>query len=139
VSLCAIILLNYCNNLIRSRRLELYLSFQIFTAVKIQVEVLWVVEQYSVVLGYQFFEEPCCLHLQGEAVRFSEKPVSYCNNSWLHNPVMYCWQKHLLIVKGLPNVIAFKYQLRVVSSTEVHVAVLFGVGGRGFPKYCPGC
>jgi hypothetical protein len=35
-------------------------------AVKIQVEVLWVVTPCSVVVGYQSFSDPCCLHLQGE-------------------------------------------------------------------------
>jgi hypothetical protein len=31
-----------------------------------QVEVFWVVTPYSVVVGYQRFRGPCCLHLQGE-------------------------------------------------------------------------
>jgi len=31
--------------------------------VKIQVEVFWVVTPCSVVVGYQRFGEPCCLHL----------------------------------------------------------------------------
>jgi hypothetical protein len=34
-------------------------------AVKIQVEVFWVVMPCSVVAGYQRFGGPCCLHLQG--------------------------------------------------------------------------
>jgi hypothetical protein len=36
-------------------------SFEVFTAVKIQVEVFWVVTQCNVVLGYQSFGSPCCL------------------------------------------------------------------------------
>jgi hypothetical protein len=31
-----------------------------------QVEVFWGVTQCSVVVGYQRFGAPCCLHLQGE-------------------------------------------------------------------------
>jgi hypothetical protein len=34
--------------------------------VKIQVEVFWVVTPCSVVVGYQCFGEPFCLHVQGE-------------------------------------------------------------------------
>jgi hypothetical protein len=41
-------------------------SFEVFKVVKIQVEVLWVVTPCSDVVGYQRFEGPCCLHLQGE-------------------------------------------------------------------------
>jgi hypothetical protein len=39
--------------------------FEVFTAVKIQFEVFWVLTPSSVV-GYQRFGGPCCLHLQGE-------------------------------------------------------------------------
>jgi len=39
--------------------------FQLFTAMKIQVEVFWVVTSYSVIVGYQRFKGPYCLHLQG--------------------------------------------------------------------------
>jgi hypothetical protein len=35
-------------------------------ALKIHVEVFWVVMLCSVVVGYQHFGEPCFLHLQGE-------------------------------------------------------------------------
>jgi hypothetical protein len=31
-----------------------------------QVEVFWDVTPYSVVVGYQRFGGPCCIHLQGE-------------------------------------------------------------------------
>jgi hypothetical protein len=39
---------------------------KIFTAVKIQVDVIWVVTPCSVMVHYQRFGGPCCLHLQGE-------------------------------------------------------------------------
>jgi hypothetical protein len=40
--------------------------FKVFTTVKILVEVFWVVTPCSVVVGYQRFGGPFCLHLQGE-------------------------------------------------------------------------
>jgi hypothetical protein len=47
-------------------------SFEIFTAVMIQVEVFWVVtSSYGVVVIYQCFVGLCCLRLQGEEVRSS--------------------------------------------------------------------
>jgi hypothetical protein len=42
-------------------------KFDVFTVVKIQVEVFCYVTPCSVVVRYQRFEGPCCLHLQGEA------------------------------------------------------------------------
>jgi hypothetical protein len=36
-------------------------------AVKIQVEVFWVLTPCSVAVGYEGIGGPCCLHLQGEA------------------------------------------------------------------------
>jgi len=39
---------------------------EVSMAVKIQVEVFWIVTQHSVIIGYQHFRGPCCLHLQGE-------------------------------------------------------------------------
>jgi hypothetical protein len=53
-------------------------------AVKFQVEVFWVVTSCSVVVGYQRFRGPCCLHLQGRA-RSSEMLVSYHNATGRHN------------------------------------------------------
>jgi hypothetical protein len=38
-------------------------NFEIFTVMKIQDEVFWVVSPCSVVVGYQHFRGPCCLHL----------------------------------------------------------------------------
>jgi hypothetical protein len=40
--------------------------FEVFSAVKIQVEVFWVVKLCSDVVGYQCFGVSCCLLLQGE-------------------------------------------------------------------------
>jgi hypothetical protein len=39
--------------------------FGVFTAVRIEVKVFWVVTPCGVV-GYQCFRGVCCLHLQGE-------------------------------------------------------------------------
>jgi len=41
----------------------IYVRFEVFMAVKIQIEVFWVVMPCSVVLGYKHFRGPCCLHL----------------------------------------------------------------------------
>jgi hypothetical protein len=38
----------------------------VFTVVKIQVEVFWVVMLSSVTVGYQHFRGTCCLYLQDE-------------------------------------------------------------------------
>jgi hypothetical protein len=51
---------NFIMKLIVSTRLE------VFTAMKIHVKFFWVVTLCSVVVGYQCFRGPCCLHLQGE-------------------------------------------------------------------------
>jgi hypothetical protein len=40
--------------------------FVVFTVVKTQVEVFWVVTLCDVVVEYHHFRGPCCLHLQGE-------------------------------------------------------------------------
>jgi hypothetical protein len=58
-------------------------------AVKIQVEVFWVVMLCSAVVGYKCFRGSCCPHLQVEvkmeAAWTSEMVVSY-NTTWCHNP-----------------------------------------------------
>jgi hypothetical protein len=41
-------------------------KFEAFTAVKIQVEFLWVVTPCNDVVGYQSFGGPCCRRLQDE-------------------------------------------------------------------------
>jgi hypothetical protein len=43
-----------------------FTRFEIFTAVKIQVQVFWFVTPSGIVGGYRCFGGPCCLHLQGE-------------------------------------------------------------------------
>jgi hypothetical protein len=45
------------------QRSQIYARFEVFTAVKIQVQVFWVVKPCSVVVGYQRFTGQCCLHL----------------------------------------------------------------------------
>jgi len=42
----------------------IYVRFEVFMAVKIQIEVFWVVTLCSVAIVYQHFEEPCCPRLQ---------------------------------------------------------------------------
>jgi hypothetical protein len=43
-----------------------FVSFEASMTVMFQVEVFWVVMPCNVVVGYQCFRGPCCLHLQGE-------------------------------------------------------------------------
>jgi hypothetical protein len=45
---------------------------EVFMAVKIQTEIFWVVMPCSVVVGYQHFRGPCCLHLHNEVTGNSE-------------------------------------------------------------------
>jgi hypothetical protein len=40
-----------------------------------QVKIFWVVLPYSVVVGFQRFKGPCCLHLQGEVVWMGENDI----------------------------------------------------------------
>jgi len=47
---------------------------------KFQAEVFWVVTPCSVVVGYQRFGGPRCLHLQGVAIQ---------RNSNIHNRLRY--------------------------------------------------
>jgi len=42
--------------------LQKYHTDEVFTAIKIQVEVYWVVTPCSVAVGYHRFEGPCCPH-----------------------------------------------------------------------------
>jgi hypothetical protein len=65
-------------------------KFEAFTAVKIQVDVFWVVTSCSDVVGYQCFGTLCCLCLQGEvkmeAEWSSEMVASYHIITRRHNP-----------------------------------------------------
>jgi len=40
-------------------------KFEVFTAVKIEVEFFWVVTPCSVMVGYQHFGGPYCMHVLG--------------------------------------------------------------------------
>jgi hypothetical protein len=57
---------------------------EVFAAVKIQVEIFWIVTPRSVVVGYQRFERPFCHHLQGACT--CETSVSYHNTRRRHKP-----------------------------------------------------
>jgi hypothetical protein len=63
--------------------------FEVFTAVKIQVGISWVVTLYRVTVGCQRFRSRCS-HLQGEvkveAARSSETSASYRNTTRRHKP-----------------------------------------------------
>jgi hypothetical protein len=42
-------------------------TYEVFTAVKIQVEVFWVLTPRTVVVRHQRFRSPCCIHFHGES------------------------------------------------------------------------
>jgi hypothetical protein len=52
------------------------MRFEVFMEVKIQVEVFWVLKPCSVVVAYQQFGGPCCLHLQVEVCMASQPGTS---------------------------------------------------------------
>jgi len=43
-----------------------YARLEVFTPMKFQVEIFWVVTPFSTVVWYQRFKGPCCLHLHPE-------------------------------------------------------------------------
>jgi len=51
-------------------------GFEVFTVMKIQVVVVWVVMLCSDVVGYHHFREKCCFHLHW---------LSYYITTWHHN------------------------------------------------------
>jgi len=58
--------------------------FEVFTAVKIQVEFFWVVTLCSDAVGYQRFGSHCTLKM--DAAKSSETLVSYRVTTQRHNP-----------------------------------------------------
>jgi hypothetical protein len=49
-----------------------FTTFKALTAVMFQVGVFWFVTPYIVVVRYQRFRGPCCLHLKGEVAGMGE-------------------------------------------------------------------
>jgi hypothetical protein len=74
----------------------LYCEHEIFyfMAVKIEFVVFWVVAPFSVVVGYQCFRGPCCLHLVLQNVGIQPQ---CCMAQQLRKPrILYCacWCSH---------------------------------------------
>jgi len=67
----------WCHYGLNSEGINKYVSFVVFTAVKIQIEVFWVVMPYSVAVGYQNLGGSCCLHLQCEVTSNGKKKATY--------------------------------------------------------------
>jgi hypothetical protein len=87
----------FCYVYIIPMTLKIYLiegTFEVFTTVKIRIEVFWVVTLCSVVVGYQRFGGPCCLHLQGgskvlrNSGRRRTRPVSNRNLHGSHRCII---------------------------------------------------
>jgi hypothetical protein len=92
-NIAACVILHHLQNQISQREAKKAVRFKFLTAVKIQVEVVWVVTPCKVVVGYQRFRGPCCLHLQGEV---NTHEISTCSrlcftdrnvtSTYTHNP-----------------------------------------------------
>jgi hypothetical protein len=83
-----------------SMRIKPIPSFEAFTALIFQVEVFCVVTRCSVVVGYQRFRGPCCLHLQTEddgnmdVWEFGTLPLHYTASQprrWRQHGPLKCW------------------------------------------------
>jgi hypothetical protein len=81
-------------------------KFEVFIAVKIQAEVFWVVMLCNVVVGYQCFRGPCCLHLHqygGSKVIWNIQilPQHYMASQprrpQLESFVMFSWLANLIL------------------------------------------
>jgi hypothetical protein len=88
-------------------------------AVKIQVEVLWVVTSCSVEVGYQRFGGPCCHHLQGEDPTTSLHGVITQKN-WTWSSMNWLWQNW-----KLHRQYTTKVQLRLKPVTAMRKSRLF--------------
>jgi len=73
------------------------MKFEIFPAVKNQVWIFRSVTPCSVVVQYQCFREPYCLHLQGE--------VTYNQCQFFPSPVTSSWRRrqHGLLQRWHPS------------------------------------
>jgi len=55
---------------------KIYASFEAFTEVMIQVVIFRVMTPCSVVVGYQHFRGPCCLHLLREVTTIGKNGIN---------------------------------------------------------------
>jgi hypothetical protein len=56
---------------------------EVFTAMKVLVVVFCVVSPCSVVVGYQLFGQPCCIHRQGDDKTEYLVYENFAGFSWL--------------------------------------------------------
>jgi hypothetical protein len=66
------IIFRYLYTFLRTDKIGFRASFETSTAVIFQVEVFWDVKPCCVVVGYQRFRAPCCLHLKGQVAGTEE-------------------------------------------------------------------
>jgi hypothetical protein len=52
-------------SILMSNFIDIYATFEFFTVVNVEIEVFCIVVMFSVVVRYQHFGGPWCLHLQG--------------------------------------------------------------------------